>query len=107
MKCLTLGADAVYVGTAVLMSGTHAQISKSVPFEPVTQICWADGQKADTFDTEKGAETVANFLNACAEELADGVRALGKRFVHEVNRGDLIARDRETAQVLGLPPSFP
>ena len=106
LKVLALGADAVYVGTAVMMSGTHGQISKSVPFEPVTQICWATGDKADTFDSNKGAQTVANFLKACAGELAEAARALGKQSLKEINRDDLIARDPQTAAVLGLPPSW-
>lgn len=106
LKALALGADAVYVGTAVMMAGTHGQLSKSVPFEPITAICWANGEKADQFDPNKGAETVANFLNACAGELREAARALGKTRIHEINRSDLLARDRDTAAVLKLPPSW-
>lgn len=106
LKALALGADAVALGTVAMMAGTHGQISKSVPFEPVTQICWANGQFADTFDSEKGADTVANFLQACAGELMEAGRALGKRSIHEINRDDLIARNQETASLLGLPPSW-
>lgn len=106
LKAMALGADAVALGTVAMMAGTHGQISKSIPFEPVTQICWANGGLADTFDSEKGAETVANFLQACAEELAEAARALGKRSIHEINRDDLVARDRETASYLHLPPTW-
>lgn len=106
LKALALGADAVYVGTAVLMSATHGQISKAVPFEPITSITWAKGSKVDQFDAEKGAQTVANFLQSCAGELTEAARALGKRSIREIRRDDLLALDRETAETLGLPPSW-
>ncbi len=106
LKALALGADAVYLGTAVMMAGTHGQLSKAVPFEPITQICWANGKKADEFDADKGAQTVANFLRSCAGELAEGARALGKESIRDVTREDLVALDRETAATLGLPGSW-
>lgn len=106
LKVLALGADAVYVGTAVMMAATHGQLSRSIPFEPITQIAWVTGEKAGTFDPEEGAKTVANFLRACSGELAEAIRALGKRSIREVNREDLIALDRETAAILRLPPSW-
>lgn len=106
LKALALGADAVYLGTAVMMACTHGQVSKAVPFEPITQVCWATGKHAGRFDPEKGARTVANFLKACAGELAEAARGLGKRSLRAVGREDLVALDRETAAVLGLPPSW-
>lgn len=106
LKALALGADAVYVGTAALMAATHGQISKAVPFEPITSITWANGSAVDRFDPEKGAQTVANFLQASAGELREAARALGKRSIQEITREDLLALDRETAETLGLPPSW-
>lgn len=106
LKALALGADAVYLGMAVVMACTHKQLSKSVPFEPITQIAWATGSQADTFDSDQGAETVANFLRACAAELAEAARGLGKRSIGEIGREDLVALDRETAAVLGLSASW-
>ena len=82
------------------------QLSKSIPFEPITQIAWATGKKAETFDPEKGAQTVANFLKACSGELTEAARALGNRSIREINRDDLIALERKAAAVLGLPPSW-
>lgn len=106
LKALALGADAVYVGTAVMMAGTHGQISRSVPFEPVTQIAWANGSKADQYDPDLGSRNVANFLRSCAGEMVEAARALGKASIHDVNRDDLVALDQETAAVMGLQPSW-
>lgn len=106
LKALALGANAVYTGTAAMMAATHGQLSKAIPFEPITTIAWATGAKADQFDPAKGAETVANFLRSCAGEMREAARALGKDSIRAINRSDLIARDRETAAILKLPPSW-
>jgi methylamine---glutamate N-methyltransferase subunit C len=106
LKALALGADAVYVGTAAMMAATHGSLSKAVPLEPVTQIAWASGKHAQEFDPELGAETVKNFLMACAGELTEAARALGKKSIRDVCREDLVALDRETAEVLGLSPAW-
>lgn len=106
LKALALGADAVYVGTVALMASTHGQLSEVVPFEPVTTLVFASGRHADRFDPELGARNLANFLRACAAEMAEAARALGRRALREITREDLVARDREAAEVFGLPPSW-
>lgn len=106
LKALALGADAIYVGTAAMMAATHGSLSQVVPFEPITQLAWATGKKAQEFDLEKGAETVSNFLAACAGEMAEAARALGKQRIRDVSREDLIALDLETAQTLGLSAAW-
>lgn len=106
LRAIALGADAVYIGTAAMMAGTHGQLSKSIPFEPITQLCWATGSKVDSFDAKKGAQTVSNFLHSCAEEFKEAARSLGKKSIREINREDLIARDPQTAAMLQLPPSW-
>ncbi|MDI3317049.1 MAG: FMN-binding glutamate synthase family protein [Bacillota bacterium] len=106
LKAVALGADAVYMGTAVLMAATHGQLSKSVPVEPVTQIAWAAGRFARRFDPDLGAETVHRFLRSVRGELADGLRALGRPRLRDLTRGDLVARDRVAAEVFELPVSW-
>ena len=106
LKALALGADAVYLATTVMMAGTHGQLSKAVPFEPVTQLVWATGRHAHAYDVDLGARNVASFLRACGEELAEAARALGKKSLREISRRDLIARTPEAASMLGLPPSW-
>lgn len=106
LKALALGADAVYVGTAALMAATHGQLSRTLPFEPISQIVWASSPKARKFNTDQGARALANFLQSVNAELADAIRALGKNSVHDVSRADLVALDRETATILKLPPGW-
>lgn len=106
LKALALGADAVYVATTVMMACIHGQLSKATPFEPITQLVFATGQKAGALDPDQGARHVANFLRACAEEMAEAARALGKRSLREITRDDLVARTPQAAALLGLPPSW-
>lgn len=106
LKALALGADAVYVATTVMMAATHGQLGKTVPFEPITQLAWADGLRAGRYDPELGARNVANFLRACAEELAEAARALGKTSLRDVGREDLLARTPQAAVLFGLPPTW-
>ncbi|EKP94040.1 FMN-binding glutamate synthase family protein [Thermaerobacter subterraneus] len=106
LKALALGADAVYLGTAVIMAATHGQLSKAIPFEPITQLAWASGQLAGRFDPGQGARTVANFLKACTLEMAEAARALGRDSLRAVDRSDLVARTPEAADLLGLPPAW-
>lgn len=106
LKALALGADAVYLGTVVMMAATHGQLSKAIPFEPITQLVWATGRLAGRFNPEDGARTVANFLRACTLEMAEAARALGKDSLRAIDRSDLVARTPDAARMFGLPPSW-
>jgi glutamate synthase domain-containing protein 2 len=106
LKAMALGADAVYVATAVLYAAAHGQVHKALPFEPLTEISWATGKLADTYDPDQGAKYVTNYLRACAGELSEAARALGKQRLAEIDRSDLVAWDPTTAAALGLPPTW-
>lgn len=106
LKALALGADAVYMGSAAMVSVTHAQVSKSVPFEPVTQLVWVGGQRTHMLDPDEGGKTLANFLKSAAGEMQEVLRALGMYSVSELTPDVLFARDPDTAEVTGLPPSW-
>ncbi|PWI56797.1 hypothetical protein BM613_11915 [Sulfoacidibacillus thermotolerans] len=103
LKALALGADGVYMGTAALFAATHTQITKALPFEPPTQLAFADGSLFEQYDVEKGAQSLANYLRSCSEEMKVGVRAVGKKSVHDVSKSDLMAWDAEAARVAGVP----
>ncbi|RJQ25669.1 MAG: FMN-binding glutamate synthase family protein [Peptococcaceae bacterium] len=106
LKMLALGADAVYMGTAVLIAATHTQILKALPFEPPSQIAYEYGKLKDKFNIEEGAESLANFLNATVYEMAEAVKALGKTSIRQVSKEDLFTVDREVAEITGLELGF-
>ncbi len=106
LKTLALGADAVYLGTVVLMATAHTQVLKVNPYEPPTQLAYESGRFRSRFSVAGGAKSCANFLNALAQELAEGVRALGKTAIADVGREDLMALDRETAEITGTELAY-
>lgn len=102
LKALALGADAVYLGSAALFAATHTQIIKPLPFHPPTQLAWASGRYADQFDMEEGAKSLAKFLTSCSDEVALGIRALGKRAIKDLDSSDLVAWDPEVARIAAV-----
>lgn len=105
LKALALGADAVYLGTAALLAVAHTQVLKALPWEPPTQVLWYTGQQAGGFDPETGAHSLAGFLQACREEMAQGIRALGRTSHRELVLEDLMALDPLTAEVCRVAPA--
>lgn len=106
LKVLALGADAVYIGSAALLAVSHTQVLKPMPFEPPTQLVWYDGKYADRFDAAEGARSMARFLKSCTAELIEGVRALGKTSIAQVDKNDLFALDEFVAKGVGVPLAY-
>lgn len=106
MKCLALGADAVYVGTAVMLAMMAGQQIKSTPGEPPTQVIAYQGNHHRHFDIDQGAERAAQFLDACRLEIEFGLRMLGKEDVCDLSPDDLCALDDETAKVTGVDVAY-
>ncbi|MDI3328040.1 MAG: FMN-binding glutamate synthase family protein [Alicyclobacillaceae bacterium] len=102
LKALALGADAVAVGTPALYAVCHGQLAKTLPFEPPTELVLMTGRRTAHFDPVEGAHSLARYLKSCADEMALGVRALGKRTIAELGREDLFALDPEIARTAGV-----
>lgn len=103
LKVLALGADAVYMGTSSLFALSHTQSLKAAPFEPPTEVVWHDSSLTDDLDVDKAAKTLGNFLKACADEMSEGVRALGKTDIKDVCREDLVALNQPYGEIFGIP----
>lgn len=102
LKALALGADGVYMGTALLWAMTHDQVTKSIPWEPPTQLAYYTGNMKEEFDEEKAAKNLANFLTSCVEEMRVAIRALGKTSLSAMNTDDLVALDEWTSKVTNI-----
>ncbi|NLY53061.1 MAG: FMN-binding glutamate synthase family protein [Firmicutes bacterium] len=103
LKALALGADVVAIGSIALFAITHTQVTHAIPFEPPTQAAWYGGKGAHLFDAEAGGESLKNYLLAAAEEMAQGIRALGLTSLRELDKRHLFALDRTTAEICGVP----
>ncbi|MBN2909467.1 FMN-binding glutamate synthase family protein [Polycladomyces sp. WAk] len=106
LKAIALGADAVALGTTVLLAAIHTQITKVLPWEPLSQLAWAEGDFANRLDVEKAARNVANLLRSSVEEMKIAVTCLGKKAIHEVNQDDLVALDPFTARIAEVPLAY-
>ncbi|MGE5528288.1 MAG: FMN-binding glutamate synthase family protein [Patescibacteria group bacterium] len=102
LKAMALGADAVLIGTAALLSLAHGQVEKVTPFEPPTQLLFHRGNKAGNFDPEKGARYLARYLQSCVSEMGQVARTLGRPSLGEVCRADLCCLDRDLAVLAGV-----
>ena len=106
LKMLALGADAVYVGSAMLFAVSHSQSLKAMPFEPPTQVAWNQGKYKDQFKIEDGVQAAEKFLTSSIEEMKIALRAMGKRSLKELSKNDLVSYDELTAKMVGIPFSF-
>ncbi|MCP1125530.1 FMN-binding glutamate synthase family protein [Bacillus sp. 3103sda1] len=106
LKVLALGADAVYLGSAMLFSLSHTQSFNALPFEPPTQAVWYNGKFKDQFNVEDGVKSAEKFLTASVEEIKMALRAMGKRSLKELSKKDLVSYDELTAKMVGIPFSF-
>ncbi|MFD4930068.1 FMN-binding glutamate synthase family protein [Peribacillus butanolivorans] len=106
LKVIALGADAVYVGSAILFAVSHNQALKALPFEPPTQVVWNQGKFKDQFKIEDGVKAAEKFFTASIEEMKIALRAMGKRSLKELSKKDLVSYDELTAKMVGIPFSF-
>ncbi|GAA3321560.1 hypothetical protein GCM10020331_037920 [Ectobacillus funiculus] len=81
---LALGADAVYVGSAMLFTVAHSQSLNSLPFEPPTQVVWNQGKFKDQFKIEEGVKISREILNSKHRRNENGIKSNGKTLFKRV-----------------------
>jgi methylamine---glutamate N-methyltransferase subunit C len=118
-KALALGADACYLGTALLIA---LNCNKPIYIEDYEKIGAApyschhchtgrcpvgittqDPELAARLEVEAAAERVANFFHALTSEIQILARACGKSDVHHLEPEDLRALTLEASFITGLP----
>ncbi|WP_010278046.1 FMN-binding glutamate synthase family protein [Paenibacillus senegalensis] len=102
LKAMALGADAVYMGTAAIMALVSDQMTKSLPFEPPTSLVVYNAKMTDQLDPDKGALSLANFLNATVREMELVCYSLGRTSVSEVAKSDLCTLDPFISRAIGV-----
>jgi len=118
-KAMALGADACYLGTALLIAlncnkPIHVEDYHKIGAEPGSchhchtgrcpvGITTQDPELAARLDVHAGAERVANFFHALTSEIQILARACGKSSVHHLEPEDLRALSLEASLITGLP----
>jgi glutamate synthase domain-containing protein 2 len=106
LKALALGANAVYIGTIVLVALAHNQVAKILPWEPLSQLIYEKGSMKEKLSIDQGAINVANFLKSCNEEIILAMRSLGKTSLAQLTMEDLCAITPEISQITGAELAF-
>ncbi|HEY8909903.1 MAG TPA: FMN-binding glutamate synthase family protein [Desulfosporosinus sp.] len=102
LKALALGADAVYLATVPLFALGHGQLDKVIPWEPPTTLLYYDSPTKTQLNIDQAATNVINALQSMVLEMEEGIRALGKASLKELNSDDLVALDALTAEITGV-----
>jgi glutamate synthase domain-containing protein 2 len=104
-KALALGADAVFMGSAMLAAlgcvGCNLCYLGKCPKGIATQ----DPELAKNMDVEAAANNVANFIKNCTEEIKMMAGAVGHNDVHKLIKDDLRALTLEVAKIAQVKPA--
>jgi glutamate synthase domain-containing protein 2 len=118
-KAIALGADAIYIGTAALISlncnkPIYVEDYEKLGTEPrfchhchtgrcPVGITTQDPELMKRLDIEQGAERVSNLLRAMTLEIQMLARACGKSDVHHLEPEDMAALSMEASAICGIP----
>jgi glutamate synthase domain-containing protein 2 len=118
-KALALGADACYLGTALLIAlncnkPIHEDDYRAIGAAPYAchhchtgrcpvGITTQDPELEARLEVEPAADRVANFFHALASEIQILARACGKSDVHHLEPEDLRALTLEASMITGVP----
>jgi len=106
-KAIALGADAVSVGTSLLIASGCISCMRCHIGSCIRGIATQEPERVARLDIDQTAQRVANFLEAMATELAAITLACGKQDVHDLDRTDLLALTPQAAAITGLPQKEP
>ncbi len=101
LKALALGADAVAIGTIAIVTLTHGQNTKVLPWEPITELVYDTGKSKGKLNVDRGATSVYNFMESCKQEIIMGMRNLGWTSLKQLSVNDLVALTPEMSTMTG------
>jgi glutamate synthase domain-containing protein 2 len=101
-KCIALGADAVYIGTAALLAIGCEQYRVCQTDQCPTGITSHKPALTRHLEVENAQRRLKNFLMVSNEEVANIVRIVGKQDVRALDCDDLVALSRDVAMMTGV-----
>jgi glutamate synthase domain-containing protein 2 len=102
-KCLALGADAVYIGTAAMIAVNCEQYRICHTGRCPTGVTTQDPALENQLDVGKGIERLSNFIRVSTGEMAAFARITGKHDLRDLDISDLVALRQELAGIVGCP----
>ena len=101
-KCLALGADGVYIGTAALIAINCEQYRMCYTGRCPTGITTQDPKLIKQIDHNICMNRLSNFLEVSTKEIANLARIVGKNDVSKLDKDDLVSVDRNLARASGV-----
>jgi len=101
-KCLALGADAVYIGTAALIAINCEQYRLCYTGNCPTGIATQNPKLEKQIDVDESVLKLSNFIKLSTEEIANLTRITGKNNVSKLDRSDLVSVNRDLAAITGV-----
>jgi len=102
-KALALGADAVYMAFPMLIAMGCTYCKQCYLGKCPGGITTQDPELRKKLNIDEASKKVANFINACTEEVKMAAAACGKRDIHELDRNDLRSLDLTIEKITGIP----
>jgi glutamate synthase domain-containing protein 2 len=101
-KCIALGADAVYVGTSALIAIGCQQYRVCHTGNCPTGVTASNPNLVNLLNVDEGTRRLTNFMRVSNEEITNFARIVGKDDVAKLNKDDLVALNRDLADVTGV-----
>lgn len=101
-KCLALGADAVYIGTAALIAINCEQYRLCYSGKCPTGIATQNPKLVKQIDIADGVKKLSNFIRISNSEIANLTRITGKNHVSKLDHDDLVSVNRDLSAITGV-----
>jgi glutamate synthase domain-containing protein 2 len=101
-KCLALGADAVYIGTAALIAINCQQHRICHTGMCPTGITTHKPSLLNQLDVKDGIYRLENFIKTANHEIANFTRIVGKDDVGKLNKDDLISLNKDLSELISV-----
>jgi glutamate synthase domain-containing protein 2 len=98
-KCLALGADAVYIGTAALIAINCQQYRICYTGLCPTGVTTQNPQLMKQLNIKEGVNRLTNFIELSTEEIANLTRIVGKDDVHKLDKNDIISLNKDLSSI--------
>lgn len=101
-KALALGAEGVYMGSALKVALGCTYLRQCHLGNCPHGIATQNEKLRRRLDVEQGAARIARFIRAATEEVKSVARSCGRDSVHDLDRTDLAALHSESARITGV-----
>lgn len=101
-KCLALGADAAYTGTAALIAINCEQYRICHTGLCPTGVTTHNPALTGQLDVKEGIKKLSNFIKVTTEEVSNLTRIVGKDDINKLDGNDLVSLYRDLSAITGI-----